>query len=514
MHHNILEIFLFLTIIILAAKSGGWLSTRLGQPAVLGEILVGLLLGPSLIGISGLPIFPESHGQLQLFGRQEKVIEEVVQGHEAAGEEVSPEEVVGNIATQARDAIVATDELGYASGSGREIIADAMVVPLEEVTQERTSFLEDVIKVLAQVGVLFLMFMAGIETDLALMKRVGKVAFSAALGGVIVPFLLGFFVTLYMIPGHGIYTAIFTGTILCATSVSISAQTLKELHALTSKEGTCILGAAVIDDVMGIIVLSLVIAFNPMKAAGQQSHAKMYEILQNWISNGMGLQGDAAGITGIVLLIVCMSLFFLIFYFFGAVFFERILTWAGKLPVSEPKIAFAIGIGLLFAWAAEYIGAVAAITGTYFAGVLMGQTSHKHEIEEKLGIITYAFFVPIFFVNIGLEANVQSLGGKMAWFAAAICVVAIIGKIIGSLIGAKVTGFNFIESLRVGTGMVSRGEVGLIVASVGLSAGIIMKEIFSAMILMVLVTTLVTPIGLRFVFPRGGPHESESAPPI
>jgi len=503
MQHNFLEVFLFLVVVVLVAKAAGWASTRLGQPAVLGEILAGLLLGPTLIGIARLPMFPESRGQILGFESQRKVIEEVVEAHEARSEEITNEEVLDRVIDETHEAIVNTPELREnAVGQSPETIADVATGSLGGILHERMSFLEEVIKVMAELGVLFLMFMAGLETDLALMKRVGKVAFLAAVGGVIAPFLLGFGVAVMMIPGHGIYTAIFAGTILCATSVSISAQTLKELGALQSKEGTCILGAAVIDDVLGIIVLSLVIAFNPVKALGASSHAKMYEVLSSWITSGMGLEGGAAGIAGVILLVISISLFFFIFYFFGAVFFERILSWAGKLPVSEPKLAFAIGLGFLFAWAAEYIGAVAAITGTYLAGVLMGQTSHRHEVTDKLGVMTYGFFVPIFFINIGLEANARTLGGELLWFAVMICVVAVVGKIIGALIGAKVGGFTMFESLRVGMGMVSRGEVGLIVASVGLSAGIIGKEIFSVMIVMVLVTTLVTPILLRFLFPR------------
>ena len=502
MHHNYLEIFLFLVMILIFAKAAGWASVRMGQPAVLGEILIGLLLGPSLINVTQIPLFPESHEEINDFNNQRRVIDEIADAHREMGENVSPEDIVGRVTEETHEAIVDTPELSYAPGNSREAIADVATDSLNGVLQDRKSFLEEVIKVLAELGVLFLMFMAGLETDLEVMKRVGKAALGAATGGVIVPFFLGFLVTWLMMPSHGIYTAIFSGAVLCATSVSISAQTLKELHQLTSKEGTCILGAAVIDDVMGIIVLSLVIAFNPIKAAGSGAHAKMYEVLSGWLTSGMGIEGSSADITGIVLLVLCMFAFFFIFYIFGTVFFERILNWAERIPVTEPKLAFSIGLGLFFAWAAEYIGAVAAITGTYLAGVIIGQTSHRHELTEKIGIITYGFFVPIFFVNIGLEANARSLGGNMAWFAFAICVVAIIGKIIGSLVGSRVTGFTLAESIRVGTGMVSRGEVGLIVASVGLSAGIITREIFSTMVIMVLVTTLITPIGLKFVFPR------------
>ncbi len=520
MHHHYLEIILFLVVVIAVAKAAGWASTKLGQPAVLGEILAGLLLGPTLIGVATLPLFPESREQKLTYAKQQSVIEEVGIVHQDRGdfgedlaEEEIRHEIIGRISDEVHEAVVGTEELSLAAGDSRAYIADAASGAVDEIVHERKSFLEDVIKMLAELGVLFLMFMAGLETDLAMMKRVGKAALSAAIGGVIAPFILGFGVTILMIPHFGIYTAIFTGTILCATSVSISAQTLKELGALRSKEGTCILGAAVIDDILGIILLSLVIAFNPVKAAGASSHSKMYEVLANWITAGMGLEGSIASAVSIGILIISMLLFFFLFYMFGTVFFEKILRWAGNLPVSEPKLAFAIALGLFFAWAAEYIGAVAAITGTYLAGVLIGQTTHQHEIEDKLGVLTYSFFVPIFFINIGLEANARELGGGMLAFTIVICLTAILAKILGSFIGAKMGGFSFIESLRVGTGMVSRGEVGLIIASVGLSAGIIGRTEFSVMVIMVIVTTVVTPIMLRFLFPRNDNRDGQGANP-
>lgn len=521
MHHNYLEIFLFLVIVVLVAKAAGWASTKLGQPAVLGEILAGLLLGPTLIGIASLPIFPESSHEIQSFHEQRAVIDEVVEAHEAKGEEITAEEVVETIIHESWEAIVNVPELREnASGQSPEIIAAMAEKSLEGVLYDRKSFLENTIKLMAELGVLFLMFMAGLETDLAMMKRVGKVALFAAIGGIVAPFALGFGATMLLRPVEEnlVFVAIFAGTILTATSVSISAQTLKELGVLKSKEGTTILGAAVIDDILGIILLSLIIAFNPNKGGGAGVvHPKMYDTLTSWTVGGMGLQGNTAETVGIVVLIISMALFFFIFYFFGAIFFEKILSWAGRLPVSEPKLAFAIGLGLFFAWAAEYIGAVAAITGTYLAGVLIGQTSHRHEIETKLGILTYSFFVPIFFINIGLEADAKTLGGDMLPYTIWICAMAVIGKVGGSWIGAKMGGFTFMESLRVGTGMISRGEVGLIVASVGLSASIISKDIFTVMIVMVLVTTLVTPILLKFLFPSqpksDGPEPVREDPP-
>ncbi|HEX9746004.1 MAG TPA: cation:proton antiporter [bacterium] len=512
MHHNVIEIFLFLTVVIVTAKGAGWLSTKIGQPAVLGEILAGLLLGPTLLGVATLPLFPESRSQDNQHAEQQIALEQLINDY-AASEEISYEEaehvVLDELEKDVADYIEGAEITSGLSDEYRRRISDIATSEFHHAALEKKSFLEDFIKVLAEIGVLFLMFMAGIETDLATMKRVGKVALGAAAGGVIAPFILGFGVTVLMIPQFGIYTAIFTGTILCATSVSISAQTLKELGALNSKEGTTILGAAVIDDVLGIILLSLVIAFNPSSGGNGNAFPKMYETLTLWINSTTGLEGTPASVVGIVLLLISIVLFFVMFYAFGSMYFQKMLTWAERLPISEPRLAISIALGLLFAWAAEYIGAVAAITGTYLAGVLIGQTSHRHDIEHRLGILTYSFFVPIFFINIGLEANARQLGGDMLPFTIVICVVAILAKIVGSLVGAKATGFNFMESLRVGTGMVSRGEVGLIVASVGLSAGIIGQEEFSVMIVMVLVTTLVTPIMLRFVFPRKEPNRKE-----
>lgn len=478
MHHHYIEIFLFIALILIIAKTAGWLSTRLGQPAVLGEILVGLLLGPTLVNIANLPIFPESRSQIVSFS----------EAHEKeVFEETSPN---SNLSKDEPSSISATENYLSNKTNHKNTSTSKSAV--------HKSFLEEVIKVLAEIGVIFLMFIAGLETDIQLMRRVGRVAFWSAVGGVVGPMLLGLIGTAIILPTSGIYEAIYVGTVLCATSVSISAQTLKELKALKSKEGTTILGAAIIDDVIGIIILSLIIAFNPAKTHISEKFPKLYESITSWVASDAS--DVTRGIIGIFILIFCMCAFFIIFYILGMKYFKKILSWAESLPVSEPKLAFALGLGLIFAWAAEYIGAVAAITGSYFAGVLIGQTAHRHEITEKIGTVTYGFFVPIFFINIGLEADASELAGNMILFTIVIVIFAILGKVVGSLLGARLAGFNNIESLRVGVGMVSRGEVGLIIASLGLSAGIIDRDIFSAMVIMVLATTLATPILLRWAF--------------
>jgi Kef-type K+ transport system membrane component KefB len=338
------------------------------------------------------------------------------------------------------------------------------------------------IKDLADVGVILLMFVAGLETDLVEMRRVGAVAFWAALGGVVLPLFAGAFVAAAF--GQPlVWTGIFIGTILTATSVSISAQTLMELNALRSREGTTILGAAVIDDVMGIVLLSLVVAF-----ARQ--------------SGGI----DLRELGGIVLR---MAL-----YFGGALLmgrmFGRIAQWAERLGVSQGLLAIVLTVAFLYAWAAEYVGGVAAITGSYLAGVLFGQTSFKSAIDRGIHPLTYSILVPVFFMSIGLMANGRELGNHVA-FTVALVIVAIVTKALGCAVCARLSGFSTTESLRVGVGMISRGEVGLIVAGYGLANGLIGLDVFSASVIVVLATTMVTPPLLRLVFPRIGPaapHES------
>lgn len=405
---HLLQLILLISIIIAVAKLAGALSTRYGQPAVFGEILAGLILGPTVLNIMEL--------------RQ--------------------------------------------------------VIPWLGFTEPNQ--LLEIVSDLAEIGVILLMFVAGMETDLNEMKRVGKVAFWAAFGGVILP-LLSALMICHFYDNCSWSTGWFIGAILTATSVSISAQTLMELKALKSKEGATILGAAVIDDVMGIIVLSLVVAFvGVQSSAGVAVAARQESIL--WIT-------------------IKMMLFFLISIYLGHKFLGKLTEKVVKIPASQALMAFVVVIAFFYAWAAEYFGKVAAITGSYIAGVLFAQTKFKKQIDQGIHPITYSMFVPIFFISIGLKANGRDLGNELG-FLFIIIAIAILTKIVGCGLGARLTGFNGRESLRVGVGMISRGEVGLIIAGYGLAHQIISQDIFSAMIIMVLVTTMVTPLLLRSVFPK------------
>jgi Na+:H+ antiporter len=333
----------------------------------------------------------------------------------------------------------------------------------------------DLVRDLAQVGVLLLMFVAGLETDLVMMRHVGKVAFWSAFGGVVLPMIFGAMTAVaFGLPLY--WEGIFIGAILTATSVSISAQTLLEIGGLRTREGSTILGAAVIDDVMGIIVLSLVVAL-----------AKTSGTTFDWAS------------LGIVMVRVTL-------YFTTAIVARRlippVLRWASTLGVSQAVLSAGLVIMFTYAWAAESVGAVAAITGSYLAGVLIAQTEFKKDIDAGIHPLTYSIFVPLFFISIGLEANGRELGPR-ATFTVALVLVAIVTKAIGCGAFARLFGFSTQESVRVGVGMISRGEVGLIVAGYGLANGLIGSDVFSASVLMVLVTTMVTPPLMRLVFP---PH--------
>lgn len=388
-----LQLLLCLVIILFCAKLGGVLSHRIGQPAVFGKLLMGVILGPTFINLLGLPFFDESLGQT---------------------------------------------------------ISD-----------------------FAHLGVILLMFIAGMETNLKEMIRVGKTAFSSAMGGVILPMLGGTWLSLLF--GYNLTESIFVGTILTATSVSITAQTLMELGKVRSKEGTTILGAAVIDDVLGLIILSLVIGFEHSKTG------------LSWVS--------------ISALSIKIILFFALSIYLGFKFLPKLTEHASKIQVSEAVFTFTLMVCFFYAWAAEYLGSVAAITGAYIAGIIFSQTKFHKEIDHRMKIIAYALFVPIFFVSIGLEADAKTLGGELL-FVLLIVAFAIISKSAGCFIGARLTQFNNLESLIVGVGMISRGEVALIAALIGLEAKIIGSDVFSSMVIMTLVTTLVTPILLRMVFPK------------
>src|SRR5258708_15115781 len=319
---------------------------------------------------------------------------------------------------------------------------------------------------LADLGVIFLMFLAGLETDSAQLRATGKAAFSAASFGVAVPLAGGFGVGRLF--GLDEVQSLFVGVILTATSVSITAQTLMELGSLQTEEGATILGAAVIDDVIGLVVFSIVI-----------------------VLTGSGVQQMPVALLAVALVG---------FFGFSAVAAPRLISWLlrsaeNSLHGSEGLLGIALAMGLAFGVAAQVAG-LAAITGAYVAVLLINRDKQYADLTERVKVVGYGVFVPIFLVRTGMEARLTDIGSTFAFILVA-TVLAVISKVVGCGFGARVAGLTNNQSIVVGVGMISRGEVALVVATLALAAGAITQVVFSSAVVVVLATTLITPPLLR-----------------
>lgn len=387
---HFLQICILLAILLLSAKLFGYISTRFGQPSVLGELIVGIILGPSLLDILNLPFLTYNE-------------------------------------------------------------------------------LPDFVATLAELGVLFLMFIAGLELSLSDLAQNKSASMYGGTLGVVVPVALGFFVGELF--GMDANHSIFLGLTLGATSVSISAQTLIELKVLRSRVGFGLLGAAVFDDILVILLLSGFIAL--------YSGGSILEIL---------------------IVLVKMIAFLALSLTFGYWLLPKISKKIKTLPIAQGVLTMAIIILLVYGVAAELLGGMAAITGSFIAGLMYSRTKEKGEIEKGLHSLSYSLFVPIFFVNIGLNVDIRGMDPSVLWILLAISFIAIIGKIIGAGLGARLGKFSWLESLQLGIGMISRGEVGLIVATIGLSENLLNPDLYSVIVGMVIITTLVTPPLLRASF--------------
>jgi Kef-type K+ transport system membrane component KefB len=271
--------------------------------------------------------------------------------------------------------------------------------------------------------------------------------------------------------------AIFIGLILSATSVSISAQTLMELQVLRSRVGVSLLGAAVFDDVLVLLSLSIFTA--------------------------LVIPSSNLGIATILLIILKLLLFLVIASLVGIFILPKLSDLVGNLPISQGLISFTFIIILIYGWTAESVGNIAAITGAFLAGIWLSRTSLKDQIHKGISTIAYGIFVPVFFINIGLSANARELSLESGLLLVVMIVVAVVGKVLGSGAGAYLGGLNKLEALQLGIGMTSRGEVGLIVGTIGIEMGLIERDIFSAIVGVVIITTLITPPLLRIAFKQG-----------
>lgn len=331
----------------------------------------------------------------------------------------------------------------------------------------------DFIHSLAELGVIILMFTAGLEADVKELKKTGKAATIIAILGVFIPLIGGFLVAKVFNTGTGtkaLMENIFMGVILTATSVSITVETLKELGKLSTKAGNTILGAALIDDILGIIILTVVTSLS-------DATVNVYIVLGKIVA------------------------FFVISIIVGIILKKLFLKWIGRHDQDLRR--FVIGafvVCLLFSYCAEHFFGVADITGAFIAGLIMAGTDRTHYINSRFETLSYMFLSPIFFASIGIQVTLGEMNGKLILLTIVLLIVAILTKVIGCLIGAKICRYTTREALQIGTGMVSRGEVALIVANKGIMAGLVTSAMLAPIVIMVVITTVITPIFLEMVF--------------
>lgn len=391
------EIFKDLAIIVVFAKIFGILARKLRAPQVVGEIIAGLLIGPSILGLV-----------------------------------------------------------------------------------DTSDFLVQ----MAEIGVVLLMFSAGLETNLRDLLKTGPKALLIACAGVLVPLLGGtaLYAAYYGINDIGsesFFRAVFIGVIMTATSVSITVQTLRELGYLKGKVGTTILSAAIIDDVIGIIVLTFVIAFkNP--------DAKPFTVIGN------------------------TALFFLCSVVLGFIIHTLFKRFDNAFPHTRRIPIMGLALCLAMAYAAEHFFGIADITGAYVAGIILCSLHDSDYIAEKMDINSYMLFGPVFFASIGLKTSLDNVNADILLFSVCFVLVALITKIIGCGLTAKACRFSAADSLKIGVGMMTRGEVALIVAQKGLSVGLLSPEYFTCVILLIIFSSITTPIILKILYTKH-PTDSEDA---
>lgn len=340
------------------------------------------------------------------------------------------------------------------------------------------------ISYMAEIGVVLIMFSAGLGTNIKSLVKSGVKSTIIACMGVFVPLIMGTIMALcfWGFDGFGtlkFYQAMFIGTILTATSVSISVATLKELGKLKSEVGQTIVSAAIIDDVIGIIVLTVILG----------------------VSTGRG---------GYLSIVIKTVLFFIAAIVFGYIIF-RVFKWYDKRhPHSRRIPIYAMGIAFIYAFAAEKYFGIADITGAYIAGVIFCSLTDAPYMEQKVDINSYMFFSPVFFASIGLKTDLSGMNMSLLWFAIAFVIVGCAAKIIGCSGISKLMGYKWKESLQIGLGMMVRGEVALIVAQKGLSVGMVDSKYFAPVILLIIVSSMIVPILLKKAFSGADSTTSET----
>lgn len=356
------------------------------------------------------------------------------------------------------------------------IIAGLLIGPSVLGWVRQTEFLSE----MAEIGVILLMFSAGLETDLKELVKTGPVATLIACAGVFVPLVLG--TVLYMlfygwaaVGTEEFFRAVFIGCIMTATSVSITVQSLREMGHLKGKVGTTILSAAIIDDVIGIIVLTFVIGFkSPDSNPGK--------------------------------VIINTVLFFALALVLGMIFYRVFKALDNKYPHTRRIPIIGLALCLIMAYVAERYFGIADITGAYVAGIILCSIRDSAYIEEKIDINSYMMFGPVFFASIGLKTSIEGIDSALIVFALAFVLVALISKVIGCGLMSRICGFKGYDCLKIGVGMMTRGEVALIVAQKGLSVGLMSSQYFTAVILLIIISSVSVPILLKLLYAKAPDH--------
>jgi len=396
-------VLLLIALALIIARIFGYILVKLKQPAVIGEILAGIVLG----GL-GLIIF---------------------------------------------------------SGETLNFLNLAIQLPQLDYNSEE-------FRLMAEIGILFMLFISGLETSLPKIKKMGKTSSFVALGGILVPLLLGFIVALLF--GFSQQDSLVVGLILVATSVGVTARTLMDLNVLDSNVGTTILGSAVIDDILGIILLAFIF-----------------------------------GVGSPIYIGIKIIVFLLIFLVLGLKIMGKILDLGEKIHLSKSLLSITLAIFLLISYFADQCG-IAGIIGAFIAGLIIGQSIKSRKIIEEVQTIGYGFFIPLFFVWVGAsfwaEANFDlSQISSILVFSIAIIIIAIVGKILGCGMGAKIAKMDNKESLQIGIGMIPRMELALIIVSYSISNKLLSTsqveyQILTTTIIMAIVTTLLTPILIKATY--------------
>ncbi len=334
--------------------------------------------------------------------------------------------------------------------------------------------MSDFISGMAEIGVVLLMFSAGLETNLKELVKTGPAALTIAAAGVLVPLGGGFllyslFYGFAPVGSDQFFSALFTGTIMTATSVSITVQTLRELGFLKGKVGTIIMSSAIIDDILGIIVLTFVVGF-------KSADAKPIDVV----------------IKTVLFIVFSVGVGFCIYLLFKML--DKRFYHQRRIPI------FGLALCFVMAYCAEKFFGIADITGAYTAGIILCSLRDAEYIAGKMDISSYMLFGPVFFASIGLKTQFNGFTLDLLWFSLGFVAVALITKVIGCGLAARAFGFGFKDSLKIGVGMMTRGEVALIVSQKGLSVGLVKPEYFTSVILLIICSSIISPIILKLLF--------------